>query len=300
MALVALAWLAVAPLSIARRHGTPVLGSVLTLTLLIVAAVAVCYRATGKPPAIGPTVTMLAQFVVVGMAGATLSYLATASSPFPLRDADLLALDRAMGFRWTDWTAWVHGIAPLRVSLEVAYGLLIPHFVVAAALLAMAGSADELMTAYAASIALTILGCFLIPGIGHDPHAHFAFQVAALRSGALHAIPMHDIEGLVTFPSFHTALPLIAIYAMRRSRLVVPFSAVGACIVLATPSEGAHYLIDLVGGAVVAVLACAYATGAAGLAIGWIPLPRRWEGRVGASELNDRGAGAGRKLAVPE
>ena len=80
----------------------------------------------------------------------------------------------------------------------------------------------------------------------------------ALRGGTLHAIQLDNLEGLITFPSFHTAAALMFIWALRTVPYVRwPAIVLNVALIAATPIDGAHYFIDLVGGAAVAFAALA-------------------------------------------
>lgn len=93
-----------------------------------------------------------------------------------------------------------------------------------------------------------------------DPRfgAYHLGHLYALRSDAMPVLSLDSLPGLVTFPSFHTAMGVIAIYCCRT---VPPLFAVSLAInllmIASTPIFGAHYLIDLLGGAAVAVAAIA-------------------------------------------
>ena len=75
----------------------------------------------------------------------------------------------------------------------------------------------------------------------------------ALRAGTMRSIALNQLEGLISFPSFHTAAALIFIWTLHTVRYVgwagIPLNL---ALIVATPTVGAHYFIDLVGGVVVA------------------------------------------------
>ena len=79
-----------------------------------------------------------------------------------------------------------------------------------------------------------------------------------LRAGTFRSIPLDNLEGLITFPSFHTAGALMFIWALRTVPYVRwPSITLNVALIVATPVDGAHYFIDLVGGAAVAFAAIA-------------------------------------------
>lgn len=77
-----------------------------------------------------------------------------------------------------------------------------------------------------------------------------------LRSGAPYDTAIHQLYGIVTFPSFHAASALLFAWgAWASSILRYPFLAINLGMLFVTPIEGSHYLIDLAGGLAVAALA---------------------------------------------
>ena len=69
-------------------------------------------------------------------------------------------------------------------------------------------------------------------------------------------ILLNDLEGLITFPSFHTAVAILFAWALWRTPVAWVFGVIlNGLMILATPLAGSHYVIDLVGGTVVAMVA---------------------------------------------
>jgi len=81
-------------------------------------------------------------------------------------------------------------------------------------------------------------------------------QLEGVRNGTLTTIRFDDLEGLIAFPSFHTGAGILAtwgLWPIRRLRWWV--AALNAAMIASTPCDGAHYFIDLAGGAAAAALA---------------------------------------------
>jgi membrane-associated phospholipid phosphatase len=59
-------------------------------------------------------------------------------------------------------------------------------------------------------------------------------------------------DGLVSFPSFHTALALLIAYALyeEKKSLFRGFFFLNLMVIFSCVSTGAHYLIDIIGGVV--------------------------------------------------
>ncbi|WP_310125975.1 phosphatase PAP2 family protein [Paraburkholderia terricola] len=62
-------------------------------------------------------------------------------------------------------------------------------------------------------------------------------------------IDIATAQGLVSMPSFHTALAILFVYSLRRRRVLacvaIPLNLV---MILSTPTQGGHYLADVFGG----------------------------------------------------
>lgn len=222
--------------------------------------------------------------VLLTMLLAVSSYLGIALA-FPLWDARFAALDRALGFDWTAHLAYVVERPQLARALALAYhsSLIQPALVIVA--LTAGGHLHRLqqfLLLFAVTATIVIVVSTLMPAAGaytwhappeallgalRDPAAgrwHLA-DFHALRDGSLHTIPVPYVQGLISFPSFHTALALVTLWALKPMRLVVvPALLVNSALIVATLTIGGHYLADVVGGALVAaasvaVVARAYA-----------------------------------------
>jgi membrane-associated phospholipid phosphatase len=74
-----------------------------------------------------------------------------------------------------------------------------------------------------------------------------------LRSGPAAVLDFRKMEGLVTFPSFHTVLAIITAYAFRGFRLLaLPALVLNGAVIVSTLPEGGHYLVDVLAGALIA------------------------------------------------
>ncbi|MFN3551857.1 MAG: phosphatase PAP2 family protein, partial [Novosphingobium meiothermophilum] len=71
------------------------------------------------------------------------------------------------------------------------------------------------------------------------------------------------VEGIVTFPSFHMVMALMAPYALRGAGLASMVAFVWAALVTVSSIViGGHYVVDLLGGAVTWVAAIGWARSA--------------------------------------
>jgi len=102
-----------------------------------------------------------------------------------------------------------------------------------------------------------------LPAVG--PFVHFFGRptedivvLMSLRSGGPHTFVINYLQGIITFPSFHTVLAIIFIYVHRPpSRSFIPVAILNGLMLLGIPSEGHHYLVDMISGTVVVALSIA-------------------------------------------
>lgn len=200
-----------------------------------------------------------------------LSYLATATSR-PLMDVYLAAGDAALGF---DWVAYVGRLNehPWMVSvLSYAYFSLKVQFLLLPAILALtarSGRLKEFAAHFGLAGGLTCLIMMAVPAAGTMDFYHpspdllssFGPDASARHLEQLHALRMlkpfliQYPEGLVTFPSFHSALAAIFVYSVRGIRYVAPpVYLLNAMLILAALPEGGHYLVDILAGFAVAAV----------------------------------------------
>lgn len=193
----------------------------------------------------------------------------------PLADARLAAWDAALGF---DWIAYLRAIddAPLVARLmDMSYwGLNGYAALIFLLLLAFHGAARAtsfLMLFAGAAIVCSTIGAFFpaeaamahyriaagtLRTLAPDTGLYHLQTLIALRTDPQHMLSLASLPGLTTFPSFHTATGVIAIWCARgRPMLFVPVLAVNATMIASTPVFGSHYLVDvLAGSCVVAML----------------------------------------------
>lgn len=210
-------------------------------------------------------------FVALTIGIALLSYLASATDR-PLMDAELAAIDAAVGFHWPSYAAALNANETVAALLSWSYGSLIPQMLVVPVLLVLFTPSHRVMefvALYGLSGCITCIVMAAVPAAGAvaffqtpaDTLSSFSSgagtrhleQLYALRS--MEPFVLTRIEGLVTFPSFHAALGFLFVYAVRGIRFVVwPFLVLNAAMIVATMPEGSHYLADVIGGGAVALL----------------------------------------------
>ena len=98
-----------------------------------------------------------------------------------------------------------------------------------------------------------------VPGTGAGVwHMH---DFTGLREGSMRAIDLSQLEGIVTFPSFHTVVAILCGWSLLKTRWIGwPYAAYAGFMVFTTLPFGGHHLADVLCGAAIAV---------ASIAIGW-------------------------------
>ena len=99
-----------------------------------------------------------------------------------------------------------------------------------------------------------------LPDLSAQAGAAPAEVLHALRAGGLRHLLDDDLNGLVTFPSFHAAAALLYVWALWPLAWIRwPAVLLNGLMLVAVPVIGAHYLVDLIAALPVAVLSVAMA-----------------------------------------
>ena len=188
------------------------------------------------------------------------------ATDLPLVDAQLAAIDRALGFDWMAYVGVIKGLPWLDRPARQVY---VNNFEHTALMLILIGYAagparlKEVIGLAAITSLATMLLCWLTPAVGaHNFYQHpdapkvgYIADLLALRSGALRSIDITASTGLATFPSFHTVMALLFIWGAMGSRwLAIPVIVVEMGMLLAIPIYGSHYVVDMLGGALLFAL----------------------------------------------
>lgn len=234
------------------------------------AGVATLYAAYRPSPVLAGLVGTLAiLFLNASFSG--LQAMLGLAAGFPLVDAQLGAIDTFLGFDHRAIVGWTAAHPSVATGLGMFYRLSVPLTLTTGLFLAATGQAERLrvyLLVYALSLAVTSLVSMLTPAIGSYGHfglAELAGTVLPEGSGIYHLKEFHwlraaddlrigplDIAGIVTFPSFHCCMALLIAHGLwgtvwlRGAGL-----AYAAGTLVATVPIGGHYVIDLVGGAVI-------------------------------------------------
>jgi membrane-associated phospholipid phosphatase len=244
-----------------------------TLLILIAAYAATTffYRFIRFDERLSNALTAVAQLLLIVLFGLLCSYAATVIG-MPYRDAELLAIDQWLGF---DRRSYVNLFtdSPWKVHLSnFVYLAMMPQLAVVPLALILTSRMQQLqrfIAAYGIALISTIAIFVLVPAVGAfvyfdltpDQYAALPKEIYtpartldALRSGAGKTIRLDDLEGLIAFPSFHTAAGILYAWALWPVKSIRwPIAALNVAMISTTPICGAHYAIDVVAGAIVAI-----------------------------------------------
>lgn len=189
---------------------------------------------------------------------------------FPLADGALKAVDRAFGFDGLAVIEWLVSQPQwLMSAMSMAYFGTIPFLYLGMIVLALLGDRLEVWRAAFCFIGTVLTTCLIsvvTPAKGLATWAspeliarlpkvsirHFWPSFERFYDGANPVLQVDSIGGVVSFPSFHTIMGLIAV-AMWRNRPIVFVPALAGLVVMVagTLPFGGHYAVDLAGGAAV-------------------------------------------------
>lgn len=274
-----LVWLLIAAMAVAAAAICWAAGLSITWQTFptIPAAIAGCvavtsfYRFFRPDPAIVYATELITQILLIIFLGELLAYGAAASR-LPYRDAELLAADRWLGFDLQAYLGFVNSRPRLALLSLIAYMTMLWQAPIVFVVLSLTRRVERLQgfaVSLVVSLLITIVIFALFPALGWYgylriepaafPHlsffATFVSHLEGVRSGALRAIPIDDIRGVISFPSYHAAAAVLAVWALWPIRFIRwPLSILNALMIASTPIEGTHYFVDVIGG--IAVSAC--------------------------------------------
>jgi hypothetical protein len=229
-------------------------------SLAILLGVAFFYRISERSRGLAEAGNYAALWIAFALAGAVFTYL-TAALNMPLQDAALFRIDAALGFDWFGWSRWLTAHPALRTALELVYQTFVPQIIGSVLYFAHLHRSDrnrELLWAGMISLIVTAALAGAMPALGpFVPGAPPSWTVAliAVRDGAVSRFVFGDLQGVIAMPSFHAVVAIVLIYAHRGlARSFYPIVALNLLMLLSAPSQGHHFLIDVIAGVAVAVL----------------------------------------------
>jgi PAP2 superfamily len=223
------------------------------------------YGIFGRNSRVGEMIRYLVLWITTLPIGCAFTYL-LASLRFPLIDGELDQFDKALGFDWLNWFHFVNAHSDIKFVLVAAYAsmaLQIYFSIVYFSHREEGNRSNELWWTGITSLFITTIVSGILPAMGtfeyygvadaqHGVHLH---DLHALRDGTLTSVSLNTIKGIVTLPSYHTVLAILLTYIYRNQcRMLAVVLPLNVLMLVAIPSEGGHYLADMLAGGAVAAL----------------------------------------------
>lgn len=214
-----------------------------------------------------------AQFALFPALAAPLSYVA-ASALLPLWDQSFASWDRDLGLDWMGWLDIMNNHPALHEIFAAAYSSFLPQAAVVILVLGLAGHLLHLrlyILSFILAALITIAVSALMPAQGVWGYFHLTTSnypnitpvtqqlhlkiFDGLRDGTFRELVARGAEGIITFPSLHTAggwLFIFAMWPVRYLRWI--FLLLNLVMIGATPVDGGHYFSDIIAGTATAVV----------------------------------------------
>lgn len=226
---------------------------------------------------VGNMIELTPLFLVVSLSFALIG-MGIAAGDAPLADRGLAAAD-AMIFPFLDWPEAIHSVArqgsETLVFLDFAYssmGLQALGVVALSCLSNRRAHCERFIVTWVFALSVTMIISAAYPAAGAFKHFSISHaDVAAihsnvgwsaipviegLRAGTITAVDWTNLEGLVSFPSFHAAAAVIlARFYWDFATLRWPFVGLNVLMAIAAVPCGGHYFVDVLGGLCTAALA---------------------------------------------
>jgi membrane-associated phospholipid phosphatase len=196
------------------------------------------------------------------------------SIPVPWSDDVLISWSDALGLDWVSYAEWLLANEQLAYMTEICYlRVEIPLVIIFVFFCIL--KKQGIQSGYILSVALTAITCSVISAFFPAkaaiqtiapidlarslPIGQGSYQIVfieAPQNAYHHTLRPAALPGLSTFPSFHTALGVLIIFWSWRANWAVGAlcTVYSLLMIAATPVFGGHYFIDLVFGALIALL----------------------------------------------
>jgi hypothetical protein len=239
--------------------------------LLVIAGIAAVYGAVRV--FCSERFGLLAEYFCLSLAGSAsllvFLYLSLTSAPGPLVDTQLLAADRALGFDWPSLYRALMAQDGLAAAGKLIYDSLLIQGLYCTLLLSLMQQREQMKELWRLTFTASVMCCLigmLLPALG--PYKIFGLESQGLFLPDMeHLLSHRDLNfslgamtGVVCFPSLHTAMALAYPYGLRRTGLIFHiFVGLNILMLFTIPFFGGHYLVDMIAGAAVMLVALAIA-----------------------------------------
>jgi len=239
--------------------------------------------ATKRDPRVIFILGSTGQILLIPVLMTPMTYVA-ASANFPLVDAPLMALDRALGLDWMAQFNFIFSHHALLYCTVLAYGMI--GWQVFGVPIVLGATRryrrlQEFTLAFAIALVVTTVISAFMPAMGTYDFLHVTTDpnvftpgayldqlkdLPMVRDGSLRHLELMKLTGIVTFPSFHATAATLYLWALWPVRWSRPIAVVAnVAMLLATPLGGGHYFVDVFAGIAIAAAAIMTAQWIAGL-----------------------------------
>ena len=213
-----------------------------------------------------------AYLLLIGQILRSMTYMGTAAG-YPLIDAYLGAFDKALGFDWLAHVAWVNATPWAIMLFNEVYTSILSAMMAVLGLLVVMRRFDRIRELLLINGSLGLLGivfCTFLPAIGayayYSPAVELVGNIPSaagryhlehfngVRSGDLLSFTYRETIGIITFPSFHTIVPVLLLWSLRRTWAFWPALPVSVIMIASTISIGGHHLADIVAGIALCII----------------------------------------------
>ena len=208
-------------------------------------------------------------FAALSLAGALVSYWFARISPAPFADAILYRADLLLGFDWREAYPRYVALPAIHRAMQLCYASIAYTPALLMAGLAARGFEQrirEFLVAYSIGLTATMISFFFLPAKSAlefvlqgratympQTRVNTSATILALRDGALTDVSIDMLIGIVTFPSFHAFSAVLFMWSSWVLRwLRWPIVLINLGMLIATPIEGTHYLVDVIAGCLLA------------------------------------------------
>jgi membrane-associated phospholipid phosphatase len=227
------------------------------LLILALVAIYVIVAKIRRLPRIAAFVLALAQFISMICVLVILSYLTT-SLDFPLIDRQLASIDQLLGLNWLATFNWVKAHPVINNLCNMAYlchGMQIYIILAVLSVTERFERIREFLFLFSTTLLITIVISAFLPAAGAwvfysaPGQLDYVADFNALRSGTMSEIDMNKATGLIQFPSFHAALGLIYIIAVRGIYVLFPLLiCLNTLMIASAVIVGGHHFSDIFAG----------------------------------------------------
>jgi membrane-associated phospholipid phosphatase len=179
---------------------------------------------------------------------------------FPYADRMLASTDAYLGVNVGELARWTGRHPAIARLMNASYFALVPQVTTVLLALTALRQRERLWEyAFHFQICLTLALAALVIWPAVCPPAYYGFQptismsrviaqIVGFHQGTMRTIRTDELEGLVSFPSFHVAGGLLVMWAFRGYRwILAPLLLVNIAMFASTCFTGVHYVTDVIG-----------------------------------------------------